>query len=77
MLKIWQKFLLLGFGISMALTGSLYAADEPEGLEGIWDPARYIGLDEIRPGMEAYCLTEYGAAGIERFGLKVVAVVRN
>ncbi|TKJ39410.1 MAG: hypothetical protein CEE38_01330 [Planctomycetes bacterium B3_Pla] len=77
MLKIWQKFLLLGFGISMALTGSLYAADEPEGLEGIWDPARYIGLDEIRPGMEAYCLTEYGAAGIERFGLKVVDVVRN
>ncbi len=49
----------------------------PEGLEDIWDPARYIGLDEIRPGMEAYCLTEYGVDGIEKFGLRVVDVVRN
>ena len=49
----------------------------PEGLEDVWDPARYIGLDEIKPGMEAYCLTEYGVAGIEKFGLKVVDVVRN
>ncbi|MHC4680007.1 MAG: SpoIVB peptidase S55 domain-containing protein, partial [Planctomycetota bacterium] len=27
--------------------------------------------------MEAYCLTEYGVAGIEKFGLEVVDVVRN
>jgi len=46
-------------------------------LEGIWDPAKYISLDEIKPGMEAYCLTEYGAAGIEKFGLEVVDVVRD
>ena len=49
----------------------------PSGLEGIWDPAKYIGLDEIRPGAEAYCLTEYGVAGIERFELEVIDVVRN
>jgi len=52
-------------------------AAAPEGLEDLWDPARYIGLDEIEPGMEAYCLTEYGIAGIEKFGMKVVDVVRN
>ena len=46
-------------------------------LEGIWDPAKYISLDEIKPGMEAYCLTEYGLAGIEKFGLEVVDVVRD
>ncbi len=45
--------------------------------EGIWDPAKYISLDEIKPGMEAYCLTEYGLAGIEKFVLEVVDVVRN
>ena len=45
------------------------SAAVPEGLEDVWDPARYIGLDEIKPGMEAYCLTEYGVAGIEKFGL--------
>jgi len=42
-----------------------------------WDSSRYIGLDEIRPGMEAYCLTEYGVAGIEKFGMEVVDVVRK
>ncbi len=42
-----------------------------------WDPARYISLDEIRPGMEGYCLTEYGIDGIEKFGLKVIDVVRE
>ncbi|MFZ2146998.1 MAG: SpoIVB peptidase S55 domain-containing protein [Sedimentisphaerales bacterium] len=46
-------------------------------LEDIWDPAKYISLDEIKPGMEAYCLTEYGLAGIEKFGLEVVDVVRK
>jgi len=46
-------------------------------LEGIWDPAKYISLDEIKPGMEAYCLTEYGVDGIEKFGLEVVDVVRD
>lgn len=46
-------------------------------LEGIWDPAKYISLDEIKPGMEAYCLTEYGLDGIEKFGLEVVDIVRD
>jgi hypothetical protein len=52
-------------------------AGQIKALEGIWDPAKYIGLDEIKPGMEAYCLTEYGIAGIEKFGLEVVDVVRD
>lgn len=53
------------------------AAAVPQGLEDVWDPARYIGIDQIKPGMEAYCLTEYGAAGVEKFSLEVVDVVRN
>ncbi len=42
-----------------------------------WDPQRYIGIEEIKPGMEAYCLTDYGDAGIEKFELKVLDVVYN
>ena len=38
---------------------------------------RYIHIDEIEPGMEAYCLTDYGEAGIEKFALRVVDVVHN
>jgi hypothetical protein len=59
------------------LTSALCAGGEAEDLEGIWDPARYISLDEIKPGMEAYCLTEYSIAGVEKFGMEVVDVVRN
>ncbi|MFA5239862.1 MAG: SpoIVB peptidase S55 domain-containing protein [Phycisphaerae bacterium] len=43
----------------------------------VWDPAKYIGVDEIAPGMEAYCLTIYNGTEIERFGLKVLSIVRN
>jgi hypothetical protein len=45
--------------------------------ETLWDAERYIGVEEIKPGMEAYCLTDYGDAGIEKFAFEVVDVVRN
>jgi len=88
MLKIRQNFLLFAFCISVFLAVSLSAAygagfsgpDKAAGsnaLKNIWDPAKYISLEEIKPGMEAYCLTEYGLAGIEKFGLEVVDVVRD
>lgn len=77
MFKKGQKspFVLVYF--SAFLMGLGYTAEVPEGLESTWDPARYIHLDDIEPGMKAYCLTEYGRAGIEKFSLKVVDVVRN
>jgi hypothetical protein len=77
MLEVRQNFILFHFCIVIVLTGVLCAAGVPRGLEGIWDSAKYISLDEIKPGMEAYCLTEYGVAGIEKFGMKVVDVIRN
>ena len=39
--------------------------------------SRYIGIDEIKPGMEAYCLTVFEGTKIEKFALEVVSVVRN
>ena len=41
------------------------------------DKTRYITIDEIQPGMDAYCLTCYKGTEIEKFGLKVLSVVRN
>lgn len=49
----------------------------PRGLEKIWDPAKFISLDEIKPGMKAYCLTEYSPIGIEKFDMDVIDVVRD
>lgn len=53
---------LVGFG---PLTASLI----------VWDPNRYIDLNEIRPGMEGYCLTCYEGTRPERFGVRVVSIV--
>lgn len=41
------------------------------------DKSKYITIDEISPGMEAYCKTVYQGVEIEKFGLKVVDVVRD
>lgn len=49
----------------------------PEALTGNWDPNEYISTDEVRPGMEAYCLTCYKGTEVEKFGLDVISVVRN
>ncbi len=57
--------------------GSSAAEGTSVGGSGVWDPAKYISLDEIKPGMEAYCLTEYGLTGVEKFDMEVVDVVRN
>lgn len=88
MLKARQFFLLLSFNIAVFMAASLYAMDEttlsdssktaaPNGLKNSWDPVRYISIDEIEPGMDAYCLTEYGVAGIEKFDMEVVDIIRN
>jgi len=77
MFKKGQKSPFVVFCLLVFWTGLGYTAEAPAGLEGTWDASRYIRLDEIKPGMEAYCLTEYGRAGIEKFNLKVVDVVRN
>jgi len=42
-----------------------------------WDPSRYIDINEIRPGMEGYCLTCLAGTQPEKFALKVVSVVRD
>ncbi len=70
-------FLLFNFYFSLVLAGSLCAAGTSNAIEDIWDSAKYISIDEIEPGMEAYCLTEYGSAGIEKFAMEVLSVVRN
>jgi len=72
----WLAMLRI-FCFSLVLAGSLGAAGPPNAIEDIWDPAKYISIDEVQPGMEAYCLTEYGSAGIEKFALDVISVVRN
>jgi hypothetical protein len=41
------------------------------------DKKRYITIDEIKPGMDAVCLTVYKGVEIEKFPLKVIDVVRN
>ena len=43
----------------------------------ILDTERYIGLDEIEPGMQAYCLTVFTGTEVEKFEFEVVSVIYN
>jgi hypothetical protein len=52
-------------------------ADAQKVTEHVWDPAKYIDINEIQPGMEAYCLTVYKGTEVEKFEMEVLSVVRN
>jgi len=41
------------------------------------DSSRYIDIDEVKPGMEAFCLTVFEGTRVEKFPLDVVSVVRD
>ena len=44
---------------------------------GLFDPARHIGTNEIKPGMAGYGLTVFSGTKPERFTVKVVSVIHN
>lgn len=70
---------LLGIAVCLAVSASTVraAGKRQAGIDAIWDSQRYIKVDEVKPGMDAYCLTDYGEAGIEKFALKVLDIVRD
>ena len=41
------------------------------------DTPEYIGIDEIRTDMDAYCLSVFSGTQVEKFGLKILSVVRG
>lgn len=41
------------------------------------DRTKYIGLDEIEPGMNAYCLTVFNDTLVEKFNFEVLSVIYN
>ncbi len=61
----------------LGLAGVVYGQTPSTSSDVFWDPQRYISLGEIKAGMEAYCLTDFGNGGIEKFPLKVIDVVKN
>jgi len=76
-------FSVIAYLVFLLFTGFCQATGASDGvrlppeIEEIWDPNRYISIDEVRPGMKAYCLTVYEGTRIEAFELEVLSVVRN
>ena len=70
-------FLIFAAGNAFCLAAEQSERVVPRGLEGVWDPAKYISIEEVRPGMEAYCLTVYKGTEVEKFNLEVLSVVRD
>lgn len=67
----WKNILLPALCLA-ALAAAAVAPARPEP-----DPSRFIGVDEIRPGMKGYGLTVFSGSEPERFEVEVVDVVRN
>jgi hypothetical protein len=57
--------------LSLLFFGLCYASEKQ------LDKNKYIGIDEIRPGMDAYCLTVYEGTKVEQFDMEVVDVMRD
>jgi len=76
-LLVLTGFVCLAGESSTNPVGAVDKTGTSSAIEGVWDPAKYIAIDEIRPGMEAYCLTGYRGTKIEKFDVEVLSVVRN
>ncbi|MHC4394733.1 MAG: SpoIVB peptidase S55 domain-containing protein [Planctomycetota bacterium] len=68
--KIFNLLFLISYFL-LFFTGSVCRAFEQ------LDKTKYITVDQIQPGMEAYCLTCYKGTEIEKFSLEVLDVVRD
>ncbi len=42
-----------------------------------FDPARHMGIAEVRPGMKGYGLTVYAGSEVKKFNVEVIAIIRN
>ena len=61
--------------IFLAASGVL-SAQKPANIDSL-DSSKYITVDEVKPGMQAYCLTIFEGTEIEKFELEVLTVVPN
>ena len=55
---------------------AVQSCNQPAGEPSI-DKTKYISVDEIQPGSDAYCLTVLEGSKVEKFNLRVLSVVRN
>jgi hypothetical protein len=73
-LRLLEASALGGFCLLVFQNSSVEACSRKA---GSLDKSRYITIDEVQPGMDAYCLTGYRDAEIEKFGLEVLSVVHD
>jgi hypothetical protein len=45
--------------------------------QSLFDPARHLRVDEVRPGMKGYFLTVLSGSKIERFECEVISILHN
>ncbi len=66
----------LAVRLPVSSPSALGSTERQTRIDAVWDAQRYIKVDEVKPGMDAYCLTDYGS-GIEKFSLKVLDIVHD
>ncbi|MBV8780628.1 MAG: hypothetical protein JO353_04460 [Phycisphaerae bacterium] len=61
------------FLISIAASRVLAATSPPS----LFDPAKYMRVSEVRPGMKGYGISVFKGTKLERFDVEVVSVLKN
>ncbi|MHC4842758.1 MAG: SpoIVB peptidase S55 domain-containing protein [Planctomycetota bacterium] len=75
MKKSLNAIVFLFLAVSTVLTAQQPARSDDATNNIPLDSSKYIPIDEIKPGMKAYCLTVFKDTEIERFELEVLSVV--
>ena len=75
-MSVWFDLVLLGVLAVSEVPLCLASYKDKQPGQGI-PKVNYIGLDEIAPGMDGYCLTVYEGTEVEKFNVRVLSVIRN
>ncbi|HEY1921413.1 MAG TPA: SpoIVB peptidase S55 domain-containing protein, partial [Tepidisphaeraceae bacterium] len=71
-----RKFALVSFVVLLLVGVRGALADSPAN-SSLFDPAKYMRVSEVRPGMKGYGLSVFSGTKIEQFDVEVVDVVKN
>src|SRR5947208_3547267 len=81
-LRSWNAVRSLAVGLSILSCISFTAAHARADAaanpgDTLFDPARHMRVDEVRPGMKGYGLSVFQGTKIDRFDVEVISVLKN
>src|SRR5215207_5365201 len=68
---------LLACGVARAADAAANGPEEASASSNLFDPAKHMKINEIRPGMKGYGLSVFMGTKIERFDVEVLSILKD